>query len=458
MTKQTSKALYWHQGMFLQSHHFQYQEQYTQNEINRQPLFSNVEANGVYRLHFNDASIKAGIVEIENLLAVLDDGTQIQYPGNCNLEQMTIDRSLFEQSDYVSVYVAIASIDSNDSNLSTDSQTKRYLLQDEPVEFRDKYDNDEKAALPVLCLDAKLYLGDRALIPDGMHCVEIGRVEQDGDNFKLSDSHVPSVVNLEASTVLKSLVKNIKQQLLTRYDQLESYNIFVSTDNKDITPSAFSNMTALQIVARYTPIFNFYEKNGSIKVEELYAVCSQLIGEMSIFSKRANVLGESNDKSLSLLPFSRQNLGDCFQRAYVLIKTLLDELTIDPELIVNMSTSGESKFVSPVSQDFARESNELYVRLRSENNLEEISEDICLNAKFGADGQADIYLKRALPGVTLKYLPRKPIGVAGTANSYFFVFARNESQWHKVLESGRAAFIWPDAPSDLIVDLIAVRG
>jgi type VI secretion system protein ImpJ len=458
MTTRSTKSLYWHQGMFLQSHHFQYQEQFLQSELARQQAFAQIDPVGIYRLQINEDAVKAGIVEIDSMLLIMPDGTQLSFPGNCQVPRASVDTSQMENTDKLSVYLQIHALDPNNSNLSTEAEKRRYTLQQQSIEFRDLYNNEETASLATLALDCSLHIGDSAQLNNDSFWLEIAQIVQDGDNLKLSDSFIPKVANIEASHVLKSLIKTIKQQLLARYDQLESYNIFVSTDNKDITPSAFSNMCALQVIARYAPAFHSYEVKQYMSPEQLYLTCSQLIGELSIFSKRANVLGESNDKALSLNAFNRNQLTECFARVQVMIKTLLDELTIDPELILSLSHSGEMKYVTPVSADFTRESNELYIRLRSERNLEDLANSICENAKFGADGQADIYLKRALPGVSLKYLPRKPVGVAGTPNSYFFTFSRTESQWHKVLESGRVAFIWPDAPDDLAIELIAVRG
>lgn len=458
MTSRSSKSLYWHQGMFLQSHHFQYQEQFFHTEISRQQGFNQIDPVGIYKLQVNEDAVKAGIVELENLLVVMPDNTQLQFPGNCHVPRVSIDASQFEQTDVLSVFLQLPALDPNDTNLTTESNARRFLLNQEPVEFRDLFDNEESVSLATLHINCSLHVGNSAQLNSDFFWLEIAQIVRDGDNYKLSDSFIPKIAQVDASHVLKSMIKNIKQQLLARYDQLESYNLFVSTDNKDITPSAFANMSALQVVARYAPAFHCYETKQALSPEQLYLTCSQLIGELSIFSKRANVLGESNDKSLSLASFNRNQLSECFARVSVMIKTLLDELTIDPELILSMSNSGEMKFVSPVAADFTRESNELYLRLRSEQNIEDMASSICENAKFGADGQADIYLKRALPGVSLKYLPRKPIGVAGTPNSYFFTFSRSDSQWHKVLESGRVAFIWPDAPDDLAIELIAVRG
>jgi type VI secretion system protein ImpJ len=78
--------------------------------------------------------------------------------------------------------------------------------------------------------------------------------------------------------------------------------------------------------------------------------------------------------------------------------------------------------------------------------------------KVGADGQVDVYLKRALPGVALSYLSKKPQGLATVPNSYYFDLDKQSFQWQKVVEMKRIGVIWNNFPEDVSIELIAVQG
>jgi type VI secretion system protein ImpJ len=141
-----------------------------------------------------------------------------------------------------------------------------------------------------------------------------------------------------------------------------------------------------------------------------------------------------------------------------LVNRLLDELTVDPELFISLEAQGEGKYVSAITPDFRESRNRIYLRLRSVEDLDSRIDDIVHASKFGADGQVDIYLKRSLPGIQLDHLTRKPLGVASTPNSYYFSVDCRGFEWQKVLEAGRVSLIWPGAPKDLLVEIIAVKG
>ena len=76
--------------------------------------------------------------------------------------------------------------------------------------------------------------------------------------------------------------------------------------------------------------------------------------------------------------------------------------------------------------------------------------------KVGADGQVDAYLKRALPGVELTHISKKPQGVATMADSYYFALDKQSFQWQKIIEMKRIGLIWTDFPEDVSIELIAV--
>ena len=196
----------------------------------------------------------------------------------------------------------------------------------------------------------------------------------------------------------------------------------------------------------------------SSRPADVYLAIRQLIAQLSVYSRGVTVLGETNNDENSLIAFNESNMTECFARATALASQLLNELTVDPELLISMTPQGDAKYIAAITSEFIDVNNRVYLRLRSASNLEQQLEDILNFAKLGADGQVDVYLKRSLPGVELSYLSRKPQGVANVKNSYYFAFNRQSFQWQKVVESNRIGLIWNNAPEDLAIDLIAVKG
>ena len=87
-----------------------------------------------------------------------------------------------------------------------------------------------------------------------------------------------------------------------------------------------------------------------------------------------------------------------------------------------------------------------------------MAEQISRFARLGAELQVDVYVKRALPGVDVRYMEGKPAGVARVPGSIYFSVNRESYEWSKLVESGRPSFVWVDCPEDLEVDLVSVKG
>jgi type VI secretion system protein ImpJ len=100
----------------------------------------------------------------------------------------------------------------------------------------------------------------------------------------------------------------------------------------------------------------------------------------------------------------------------------------------------------------------VYLTLSSPIVGDEAIGDFLQHAKLGADGQVDIYARRSLPGVKLKRLSGKPLGVTGGPNTQYFAIDRSSFEWGYVAETGRAGLIWRHAPDDLLAQLVVVRG
>jgi type VI secretion system protein ImpJ len=306
--------------------------------------------------------------------------------------------------------------------------------------------------------DCRILLGDKQREQySHLIGIKIAELVQLGDEFTINPKFIPQSLTLQSSKVLQGYVKSIKQSLLGRFEQLSSFSS-LNAQSDESSNNTISMHMAMSIIAEYIAEFSQFENLPCTSPKDVYLSLRKLIAQLSVFSKSVSVLGELNDNERSLMALNPLSYSECFSRAAHITTQLLNELTLDPELLIALVNQGNSKFVAQLTSEFSDTNNKVYLRLRSSSNIESQVEEILNYAKLGADGQVDVYLKRSLPGVELNHLSRKPQGVATVQNSYYFVFDRHSFQWQKVLESNRIGLIWNNAPDDLFVDLIAVKG
>jgi len=452
------KPIYWHQGLFLQPQHFQLMQTSASAVAIACSEIKTGISNGISDLEINEDDLKNGQFGLRKFRGVLTDDTILAFPGNANIPSLTLSLHSPDSDGNYDIYLSLIPLKRFENNLADpdDDVQKRYVENTVEV-IQDQFDSQESSKIKTLSYDVRLFVGTQPP-PDGCIVEHIARVVNTGNGFSLATDFIPNVQFVRGSRVLQDAITDLKGNLISRFEQLESFTSLAGNRHAELNGASLTNLMAMNTLAHFVPVFSQFSEIHHTRVEDVYLSCRQLISQLSMFSKHTSITGQMVDSNKSVVAFRASNFGDMFYRAFSLINQLLDELTIDPERLIELTKQGDSKFIVGLSADFLASNTNLYIRLRTESKLAESLDEFTRFAKAGADGQVDIYTKRSLPGVPLTYLARKPLGVASTPNSYYFSVDRFCFEWQKVIESGRLGLIWPTAPSDLCVELIAVRG
>jgi len=191
----------------------------------------------------------------------------------------------------------------------------------------------------------------------------------------------------------------------------------------------------------------------------VYGILRELAGQLSIFSDSYAINGESNtSEKASLIKYDHDNLTEVFESAIKVIGAILGELTVGPELLVNLKTVEPGRYVASLGQEFFNHRDTVYLVLRSTTKLKDKLGDFLNFFKLGAAGQVEVYARRSLPGVDVLPIEGKPLGVSAQPNAYYFAIERQGHEWSYVEDTKQVSLIWDDAPEDLAVDILVVRG
>lgn len=451
------KPLHWHQGLFLEPQHFQYlQNHVTESFAHTTRSLSKYDAS-ILELSFNKDVITAGIVEITRLSCQFADGTLISLPGNITINTVSLDGETPAADGLYDIYITLVPLTQHGNNIpANSSDQERYrFVENNVITLSDMFEHDEQASVRTLRYDVRMHAGEQTQTSSLLH-LKIARIQKTTDGYNLCEHFIPSIQFVSDSEVLTELVKQFSANLVLRYEQLESFTSLAGNRYVDINGASLSNLLAMQTLSRFIPVFSHIASVEKYYVEDLYIQCRQLISNLSMFSKSVSVEGNIGEQDI--LDFNSTRLGDVFTQLKYIIHSLLTELTIDPEKLLIMQKQQDGQFTAALPQDFLQANTSLYLRFKTTANVESHLDDITRFAKFGADGQVSVYAKRALPGVKLTYLVRKPLGVSSTPNSYYFVVDRFGFEWQKVAELGRLGLVWSSAPDDLEIDIIAVKG
>ena len=457
-----NQPLFWHQGLFLQPHHFQQQDLYFQSLLAPYQRFIQPHLWGVGDLDIQESALDNGSFQLNRGEFLFPERTYVIYPGNAVIEDRVFENDWSEGEKPLMVYVGVRKLNHSGENVtvlpSLDNLAdagSRFVATADSEEIPDLYQVGQPAQIKRLFYLLKLFweteidqAGDYLLIP-------LARLERSGERVLLSQQFVPACMNISVSASLFSLIGEIRDQIASRGYQLESYKRERGIHTAEFGARDMVYLLALRSLNRYTPLLSHIIESGQVHPWATYGLVKQLIGELSSFSEQVNVLGETGDPQDGLLKYDHRNLWDCFSGALRMVTRLLDEITAGPEYMIALIYDG-TYFGAELKPAIFEGSNRFYLVFSTDQDLQTLISPLETIAKLSSRETLPILIARALSGVKINHLPIPPQELPRRANSIYFQIERQSEQWTQVQKDNNIALYWDTAPEDLMVELMVV--
>jgi type VI secretion system protein ImpJ len=333
--------------------------------------------------------------------------------------------------------------------------TTRFVADAEPEEAKDLHSGGPPGQVEKLSYMLRLFfetereqLGDYQLIP-------VAALERMGDEVRLSDHFIPPSLGITCSDVLFRLLKEIRDQITARARQLEEMKRQRGIQTAEFGSRDMIYLLALRSLNRYVPALYHITEAGQVHPWAVYGLLRQLIGELSSFSEKVDVLGRAESENEILPVYSHEDLWGCFSTAQILIARLLDEITAGPEYVIRLIFDG-TYFAADLKPAIFEGRNRFYLVLRTEEDPKLVVNSVANIAKLSSREHMPLLIARALPSIALEHLPVPPQELPRRAHSVYFAADYHGEQWSRVQKGNNIAFYWDNAPRDLEVELMVV--
>ena len=456
------RPIFWHQGLFLQPHHFQQNDLYIQGLQAPLRKFLSPYFWGIAGFDYSKGALENSSFDLMSGEFLFQDGTHVVFPGNSVLSGRSFEGSWVEMGKPFTIFVGLKKMDEGGVNSTeltkTDeisSVTTRYASKSEPEDVEDLYEIGPAGQVKKMRFVLKLFwetekemVGDYLLLP-------LARLEKDGEVVRVSPKFIPPVLTIQSSEFLDQIVKDIRDQLTSRSRQLNEYKAQRGIHTSDFGARDMVFMLALRTLNRYVPHLFHFTESATVHPWQVFGLLRQLIGELSSFSSEVNVLGEGEDGQALLGVYEHSDLGRCFLAAQSLISQLLDEITAGPEYVIELISDG-TYFTADLSQSQFSVGNRYYVVVETEDEPEGVRESLRTIAKLGSRESLPLLIARALPGVGLEHLPTPPQELPRRSHCLYFQVNHHSDQWANVMSSKNIGLYWDNAPDDFTVELMVV--
>lgn len=457
------QGIYWHQGMFLQPQHFQQAELYSRFQM--KPVF---EAGlphfwGVGRLELAKSAIANRTIEILDAQLMFPDRSYVEFPGNAVIKARPFDTAWVEGDKPFTVYLGVKKLSRQEANVTevdsladAGAALTRFASVSNPPESADLYSTGQPAQVRTLLHVVRIFFESEIANLEHYDLIPVARLVRDGDAIKLAPDFIPPCYALAGSDALTGMIRDIRDELSGRARQLQEYKSPREMQKAEFDASYMVFLLALRSLNRVSPYLFHLTETRQVHPWLAYGALRQLIGELSSFSERFNMLGESEDGAPGLPPYDHADLGKCFARARVLISHLLNEITVGPEFLAILDYR-DGYYSGNLPRDFFGQRNRFYLVVRTEADSQQVVNALQNEVRLAALDEMPKLLAHALPGLELIHMPQAPQGLPRRSYSYYFRIEQMSQQWEAVERDGTIALSWLDAPDDLKAEIVVLR-
>ncbi len=456
------RPIYWHQGLFLQPQHFQLTD-LLQQALARPYLDATLPyAWGVRQIDIQASALSRGTGHINAFSAVFQDGTYVQFPGNAVLRPRSFEKDWTYRDRPLTIYAGLRRFQENSSNVTVVSDLEaeggeaRFVTLADPALVRDLYGDGPDAMVKSLYFNIRLFWDSEIQHLDHYNLIPIAQVLWDGGSIKVSSTFIPPALSLSASRTLSGLAQEIRNECASRARQLEEFKSSGEDRGEGTETGNMTYLLALRTLNRYVPLLYHYTESDLLHPWVFYGVLRQMVGELSTFSNKINLFGESDVFPEPLSTYLHEDIWGCMTRAQAVLFTLLNSLTIGADLLVRL-VSGEDGFLAALSQSFFSPRTRYYLAIRTEEETETVLSSFQDNAKVGTPSLMDTLIRRALPGVELSPMSGPPSGLPRRLNTHYFRIETRDSVWDAIRQEEAIQVFWPTAPTETTIDLIGVK-
>ncbi len=457
------RPLFWHQGLFLQPQHFQLLDLYFRSLLSPFNNFMQPYFWGVGDCEIQTAALENQSFNLNSCELLFPDGTYTVFPGNAMIEGRSFEQAWVEGGKPFTVYIGLKKWDNAGKNVTVLSKlenlaqtTTRFITTTDPETIDDLHEGGIEAHVKSLYYALKIFwekekdrLGDYITIP-------IAQLVRRGDEVVLSENYIPPCLNILKSKPLMKLVKDLRDQISARCHQLEEYKIQRGIHTAEFGSRDMVFLLALRSLNRYVPLLFHFTETHQVHPWSLYGLLRQLVGELSSFSSKYNVLGELSDGTRLLPSYDHKDIWECFSSAQNMAIQLLDEITAGPEYIINLLFDG-TYYTADLDPGMFEGLNRYYMILNTESDPKDVIKSLTNIAKLSSREDLPLLIVHHLSGIGLTHLMVPPQELPKRAHSIYFQIDHNSDKWAKVEKERNIAIYWDNAPEDLKIELMVIR-
>lgn len=440
-----SKVL-WSEGLFLQPHHFQQADRYTESLVAGLARRVTPYAWGVNALEIDEEVLKVGQFAIKSCSGLTQDGTVFRVPAaEDHPPALDVPDTIKNCVVYLTVphrRQGALEVDMSGAELSA------ARLRPAEVEVTDVTGAGRKAVtlgVGKLRLQFALEvddLSDRLAIP----IARIVEVKPDKE-VVLDTAFVASCVDIRAAPPLAGFLQELDGLLRHRMTALAGR---MSEGGTAKGVAEISDFLLLMCVNRAQPVMQHLTKIENVHPEAFFRACVGLAGELATFM--------AVEKSAPQFPpYAHDNLTRSFNPVIKALRQYLSSVLEQTAISIPLDPRKYGISVGVIADRKLLSTAGFVLAVQADIPAENVRRHFANQAKVGPVEEIRQLVNSALPGIPLRPLPVAPRQIPYHAGVVYFELDRDSPHWGKMSTSGGIAVHVSGEFPGLKMELWAIR-
>lgn len=424
----------WLESQYLYPHHFQQQERYLEERIERRGGSIAPFRWGFSALSLDRSMLAEGQLALSAAEGVMPDGTPFRLPVDGPLPRpLQVPAKTRDQLVYAVLPVYQPGSRYMDARMDAEDADRvaRYRMQ-----FQEVYDYAGDSAAPESVETAVMNMG---LAVEGedlggytrLPVARVREVTQEGAVL-LDGQYIPPCLYLEASEGLRHHLVEVIGLLQQRGEALAAR--FVQSGRSGSGgSSAIADFLLLQLVNRCEPRLRHLSGLRQVHPERLYAELIGLMGELATFTTEEK-------RPLAVPPYRHDDLQGCFAPLMDVLQGELSAVLEQKAIALPVEERQYGIRVSRPSDRSLLGQARFVLAARADMGTEAVREQLPQAIKVGSVETIRNLVNNQLPGIAVKPLPMAPREIPYHAGNVYFELDTGSEQWRELRKSGGFAF------------------
>lgn len=441
----------WTEGLFLTPHHLQQMDRYHEHRVNMavrnvQPMYY-----GLVDVRIDEAALADGNFLLHRCKGVLPAGILFDIPEFDEIPPARdLSRFFGPEKESLGVYVGVpiarAGFQAAGGESSKEGIPPRFKSKD--ARIIDSMGLAGDRMVTVALSNLRVLLEGESL--DGHTQMKIAEVVRTPTGaFALSQTYVPPCLHIQASVMIRNMLRHLLEILSTRSADLARQRRQRAEGLVDFTMSEAANFWLLHTMNGALPAllhaFNF----GKIHPETLYGHLAFLAGQLFTFA------AEGHPKDIP--PYVHEDLTRTFGEMRALLDRLLETVIPTHCIPIPLERTPEGHFVGRMGDEKLLKGGRFFLAVKSSAPDERIAVEIPRKAKITSANRIAGLTAQFLRGLDVTYRPVPPKLIPVQPGCHYFEFGKEGEHWAAIEGSGSIALHVPPEFPDLHLELMVVK-